>query len=262
MGQSANLYTKIVKASEISSETIRQMHDLFIEYYNNAHIENFINDLKAKDHIILVLESFRNKVVGFTTIKKIDSEFQGKKVTGIFSGDTIMYKEYWGSKAMHKAFFGYLIKTKIQNPTRSLYWFLISKGYKTYLLMANGFKRYYPAYDGESSDQQYLKALTKHFCDMSYPGKFNYETGILDFGDTYQSLKSEVAEITPELKKEYPKIDFFETVNPGWRKGNELACIGELNLEQFAFYSMKLGKSFARKRFGKLKKKFLPAPGI
>jgi hypothetical protein len=262
MRQSATLYTKIVKATEISSETIRQMHDLFIEYYNNAHIENFINDLRKKDHIILVCESFRNRVVGFTTIKKIDSEFQGKKVSGIFSGDTIMYKEYWGSKAMHSAFFGYLIKEKLKNPSVSLYWFLISKGYKTYLLMANGFKRYYPSIDGEESDQKYLKALTKHFCDMSYPGKYNYETGILDFGDTYQNLKEDVAEITPELKKQYPKIDFFEEMNPGWRKGNELACIGELSFDQFAFYAMKLSKSVARKRLSKIRKKLLPAPGV
>lgn len=262
MTERASLYTKVVKATEVSMETVRQMHELFTDYYNNAHIDQFIADLRKKNHIILVCESYRNRVVGFTTIKMFESEFQGRKVKGIFSGDTIMYKEYWGSKAMHSAFLNYVVKEKLKNPTTKLYWFLISKGYKTYLLMANNFKRYYPAMNGDVEDQLYLKGITKHFCDMYYPGKFDAETGILDFGDGYQNLKEEVAEITPELKKQYPKIDFFESMNPGWREGHELACVGEMSFDQFAFYGSKLSKSIAGKQFSKLKEKLLPAPGV
>ena len=56
-------------------------------------------------------------------------------------------KQFWGSPALGIQFLIYLWKLKIKSITRPVYWFLISKGYKTYLLMANNFSEHYPRFE-------------------------------------------------------------------------------------------------------------------
>ena len=63
-----------------------------------------------------------------------------------------------------------------------------------------------------------------------YPGKFNSQTGVIEFeANEHEHLKESIAPITNELMEKYPKIKFFNFQNPGWRKGDELACIGEVD---------------------------------
>lgn len=54
---------------------------------------------------------------------------------------------------------------------------------------------------------------------------------LLDFGDDYVRLKGDVADITPELRAANPHIAFFEKVNPTWRRGTEVPCIGACDYE-------------------------------
>lgn len=147
----------------------------------------------------------------------------GKRVRGIFSGDTIIDPAYWGNNALVTTFYRRLIIERFKHPFTPFYWFLISKGYKTYLLLTNNFYKYYPSVSWES---QRLKRITQAYCEQLFPGDFDADRMLLDFGDSYVRLKDSVARITPELASIDKDIGFFEQINPTWERGTEVPCIG------------------------------------
>jgi hypothetical protein len=65
---------------------------------------------------------------------------------------------------------------------------------------------------------------------MLFPEFYDKEKGLLDFGENYQYLKGDIAEITEDMKEDNKKIRFFDDTNPSWRRGTELPCIGEVCL--------------------------------
>ena len=93
--------------------------------------------------------------------------------------------------------------------------------------MANNWLHYYPRYDKNHDEKR--KTIIKTFSNHLFEGYYDEQTGLLKFGADYQRLKEDVAEITDEMKMKYPKIAFFEQINPTWREGTELPCIGDLD---------------------------------
>ena len=59
----------------------------------------------------------------------------------------ILERRFWGYGGLQMAFAKHLLLAKIRTPGRRVYWFLISKGYKTYLLLARTFLGFLPRRD-------------------------------------------------------------------------------------------------------------------
>jgi hypothetical protein len=151
---------------------------------------------------------------------------------------TILDKKHWGSPALGVQFLIYLWKLKLKNFGTPVYWFLISKGYKTYLLMSNNFKDSYPHYQRETP--AFEKALMDRFYRDKYGNHYRTENGVISFAGTPTcKLKDQVAPITDELKKNVPGIAFFAQSNPNWHSGDELACIARMTLDMPARYMFK-----------------------
>ena len=212
---------------KITNSDVDSMHSVFVKYYHNADYKTFVRDLKKKTGAILLKRIDDGTIVGFSTLGLIEKKIDNKKCLGLFSGDTVIEKEYWGLPNLQTAFLRFLIKTRIKHPTVKFYWFLITKGYKTYLLMANNWLHYYPRYDKDEDEKR--KTIVKIFSNHFFEGFYDEQTGLLKFGNDYQRLKEDVAEITEEMKVKYPKISFFEEVNPTWREGTELPCLGDIS---------------------------------
>ncbi len=214
--------------SSITVSHIMQMYQLYAQYYENTSLDVFLSDLSKKSGVILVERAADERLVGFSTQTFFDLKVQGKRVRGIFSGDTIIEKEYWGNNALANTFYRRLIIERLKRPLVPFYWFLISKGYKTYLLMTNNFYNYYPNVNGQ--DDKY-RAVTEAYCQQLFPHAFDRDKMLLDFGNDYVRLKGEVADITPELIESNPHIAFFEKVNPSWRRGTEVPCLAACDYE-------------------------------
>lgn len=225
-----------VDRNKISSTDALEMHTLFLRYYENAPLDTFIKDLGKKDGALVLREKDSNRIVGFTTVHVMQMEHDGKTINGLFSGDTIIEKQYWGSATFRKGYANYIGKLKLKYIGRPLYWFLISKGYKTYLLMTNNFVKYYPR--PESDDPQ-MKAIVEAYTDLMFPGYYNKKTKLLDFGDDYQKLKSITSPVTDDIVGKDKNIKFFIEQNPTWERGTELPCVAEIS---FTVYLMQLGK--------------------
>jgi hypothetical protein len=203
------------------------MHKVFVQYYHNANLHNFVTDMGKKTGVIILQEKNTKKIIGFSTWTELDITTNGKKSIGIFSGDTVVEKEYWGNKELQKTFVKQLLKTKIKNPQTSVFWLLISKGYKTYLLLTNNFPKHYPSHKRNNIK---LESIVDEYCEQLYADAYNKDNRLLNFGDNYQYLKDDVAEITPHMTDENLEIRHFTKLNPSWQQGTELPCVGEVSI--------------------------------
>jgi hypothetical protein len=239
--------SSVKKITALSAVEAYEMHQVFLKYYNNADLETFLKDISKKQYVLLIKDRQSNTIVGFSTIALMNLTYKGKKVLGLFSGDTILEKEYWGSRRWQLTWGLFCLKLKLQNFRTPFFWLLISKGYKTYMLMANNFINYYPRIDKED---EALARVVDSYCDQLYPDFYVQCQRVLDFGEQYQNLQSHVAEICDDLRESQPKIRFFEERNPDWRRGTELPCVGIMEIPVL----VKFVKKIVREKFAKNKK--------
>jgi hypothetical protein len=218
----------------ISVDDIAQMHRLFSSVYENADVPTFLLDLSKKDGAILVRDRETREICGFTTIKKVALWDGTRRAIGVFSGDTVLDPACWGDRALKDAFTRYLLFLWLTSPGVPLYWLLISKGYKTYLLLARNFVNYHPRPDGVIDPR--LARLVRDYTEQLFPGKYDERRNILDFGEGSQRLREEIAPITAEMRLNDPVINYFERSNPGWRMGHELPCIAEVSISLLRRY--------------------------
>lgn len=226
---------------------IRQMYALYSKYYDRTALDIFLKDLSKKSGVIFVYRKSDDQIVGFSTLQFFDFEVDGKRVRGVFSGDTVVEKEYWGKNALANTFYRRLCIERFKHPFVPFYWFLISKGYKTYLLMTNNFYNYYPDIRG---DNPRYKRIAEEFCEKTFPEAFDRDNMLLDFGSDYVSLKETVADITPEERARDPKIAFFEQRNPSWMRGTEMPCLASCDYESFFRSLMDVPLKWIKKRLG------------
>ena len=158
-----------------------------------------------------------------------------------------------GNNALANTFYRRLIIERIKRPFVPFYWFLISKGYKTYLLMTRNFHDYYPRRGEQDADMQ---AMVTQYCEAMFPGKLDTQRMVLDFGENANCLMDHVAAITPELRAD-PDIAFFEQRNPGWERGNELPCIARAD----ALACVQIMARFVKKMVFGSGKKRIAEPG-
>jgi len=250
----AALSASFVRIASIDVHAIRQMYQVFAQYYENTTWDIFLSDLSNKTGAF-ILRNAAGRVVGFSTLRTCDIDIGGRRVHGVFSGDTIIERAYWGSRALQREFFKFMIAEKFRYPREPIYWFLISKGFKTYLLLANNLFSFYPRHDRE---EPHLADIVDAYCQQLFPAHYDRTRRILDFGQDYQPLRSDVAEISERMREENPAIRFFEERNPEWRRGTELPCVGEIGWSDLAKFTLR----FARKPVSKGRMDAELAPGL
>jgi hypothetical protein len=234
-GASARLTASIVSVANLRAEDKARMFALMRKYYDAVTEETFQADLARKDAIILLRD--RGAVHGFSTLVSLQVTVGHKTVHGVFSGDTVIDKPYWGRHALQKAFLRRMFREKLKRPFTPLYWLLITKGYKTYLMMANNFAEHFPRYEMSASADR--KAIAEAFYLKLFPEHYEPATGLIRFPAEACRLKSGVAEISDEMIASNPRIAFFEQANPEWRSGVELACMARMTLAMPFRYAAK-----------------------
>ncbi len=240
------LVAKTIKITSLKEQQISEMFKLFEMFYDNVAFERFRSDLLKKSRVILML-NLKKEVKGFSTLDEFDYLHEGKNFRILYSGDTIIDPEHWGTSVLTMAFLKQMLLLKMKYFSRPVWWFLISKGYKTYLLLANNFIHYYPRYDQETPKEYF--DLLSGLSNRIYPGKFNQATGVIEFNEgEHEKLKATIAPITKELELKYPKIAFFNHQNPNWQRGDELACIGKVDPLLGVIHPIKLIKKNLIKR--------------
>lgn len=216
-----------VRASGLSAAQRDEMWAVFRRYYDSVTRETFEHDLSKKNHVILLQDSGDGTIRGFSTILLMDVEIEGRPIRAVFSGDTVIEEEYWGQNALHREFVLYVLRQKLSRPLDTLYWFLISKGYKTYLLLSRNFVEYWPRHDMPTPAWE--RALLDRCARTLYPDEWRPELGLLRFEACPGKLKEGIAPIESHML-EHADIRFFAEKNPAHARGDELCCLGLIDL--------------------------------
>lgn len=229
------LRASIVPVSSLQEFQLAGMWKLFESYYADIEHNRFLSDLYAKDSVILITAG--KEIAGFSTLKTYDREIGNRHVKVIYSGDTIVHRAYWGQTVLQKTFFSFLVSTYLKNPTKDVYWFLISKGYKTYCLLSRNFPNYWPRHD--AATPAFETELLGDLATDMFGDSWKPELGVLKFEESLGSLKGNVAPITDDARK-FADIRFFEQINAGHAQGDELCCLGKIDAQLMWSYPKKL----------------------
>lgn len=207
--------SRVLKPRELDPIQIDEMFHLMNTYYDGMSREVFLMDLFDKDYVIL-LEDLQ--VVGFSTQKLL--EVGGYK--GVFSGDTIIHRDHWGSPLLSQTFARFFFPF---GEKEDFYWFLISKGYKTYKFLPTFFLHYYPS-PGEETPAD-MQGLMHAYAFRLYPDEYNPQSGVIEYSHDKDKLKAEIQELSEKKNDRY--YQFFLEKNPGYLVGNDLVCLVKLH---------------------------------
>lgn len=216
---------------------------LFEESYAGTDRARFESDLEDKQRIILLRDRDTGRLRGFSTVR-IDPVRTPRAGRVIFSGDTVIHRDYWGQKQLQRAFTRILLEAKLRAPHRPLYWLLLSKGYRTYMLLANAFPRAVPRRDGPPDPA--LRAALDDLAAARFGASYDPSSGVVRFAGVRERVREGLAPIT-ERHLANPHVRFFVERNPRWSEGDELACLAEVRLVDIARIAGRLGAARVRR---------------
>lgn len=225
------LEAQIVEVAGLGRWERDQMFALMDRYYAGMKRDTFEVDLNEKLWVILLRESGSQAICGFSSQMILDFTIDGAAMHALFSGDTIVERRCWGQSLLAQAWGQLAIALIDRYPRGSLYWFLISKGYKTYRYLPLFFCEYYPrrATVTPSWAKAIIDALGRH----KYPQAYDPSTGIIRADATACRLRRDVAAVTGGRLRD-PEVRFFVERNPGHELGDELCCVAPLTRENFS----------------------------
>ena len=218
----------------LSAEDIDTMYELMDTFYDNMTRKNFMDDLCKKDYVI-VLRGDEGVIRGFSTQQIIHIPLGDSLIHGVFSGDTIIHKDYWGSAELFKIFARSFFK--YEEKYGDFYWFLICKGYKTYRILPTFYNTFYPNYREKTPGK--IKEIIDAFGRFYSPEEYDEGTGVLCYRGVKDKLKVNVADVSKERLKD-KDIAFFVENNPGYIKGYDLVCVTKLSKSNLSARMQKL----------------------
>lgn len=216
--RSRGLQARVRRVASLTTSELDAMWTLFHGAYAGATREVFTRDFLEKHHVI-VLKDQGNALQGFSTLLRL--EVEGALV--VFSGDTIVSPGFWGQTALQRAFIWYLMTQRHARPGRAVYWFLITKGYRTYLLISRYFPNHWPRHDAPMPLPE--SRLLDTLCRTRFGAAWDAAAGLLRYaGKDAVRLSEELAHVPRRLEAD-PDVSFFLQKNPRWAEGDELCCL-------------------------------------
>ena len=224
-----SLTTMAIPRVDLSKPDIQSMFRVFSENFNGATMGTFERDLGSKNWVLLLRDSATSEIEGFSTLALYETTFDHKPLSVVYSGDTIIRREYWGTPQLPSTW----IKTVLEKSTnmiQPLYWLLISSGYKTYRFLTVFYKEFYPRYDAPTPPD--IQSLMEHLAAQRFGSDYHCEEGVVRFSEGATPLREDVAEVTDQRLHD-PHVAFYLERNPGYVNGDELVCVTRVHPDNF-----------------------------
>ena len=199
-----------------------EMLRLMDSHFHGVTAEQFQRDLDEKDWALRFTRY--DQLIGFSTLQVDRAMHEGRCVNVIYSGDTVMAPEAWGSPLLARAWIALVRELQSRYAAGAWYWLLISSGYRTYRFLPVFWREFWPRFDAPLSSTPPLLA---ELARVRFNGRFDPEAGVVRFQNP-QRLREHLSSV-PEGKTEDPHVRFFLERNPGHALGDELVCLAELS---------------------------------
>lgn len=217
----------IVPVPQLDADAMERMFLLMRQYYGNVRREVFIRDLARKHGVLLVFDRDR-RICGFTTYALYDRACDGRFVSVLYSGDTVIDDRYWGSLSVTRLFTA-LLDDCLRHSAHDLYWFLLSKGVRTYQLLPLYFREFYPCYDRPTprAAGELIHALAR----QQFGDRYDEAGGIVRFGTDGDYLRPDFDR--PLKTADHCHARYFLSINPGYRRGDNVPCLARISPANF-----------------------------
>jgi hypothetical protein len=206
----------------LSSSEEAQMYQLLRQHFENVTQPQFERDLSEKNWVILLHQESR--LVGFSTLLSYKTLFEGERIGVVYSGDTIVAPEAWGSTALARSWIETVRELRDSSACDSFYWLLLTSGFRTYRFLSVFWKEFWPRFD--ASMPAWEKSLKTHLAVERFTNQYDPTTGLVRFNQP-QKLRRNFADV-PLGRIRDPHIAFFLARNPNHAAGDELVCLTEL----------------------------------
>jgi hypothetical protein len=104
-------------------------------------------------------------------------------------------------------------------------WLLLSAGFRTYRLLSVFWRDFWPRFDVEMPED--IRALRDAIARERFGECYDAVTGVVRFTRPNR-LSGAMAEV-PDGRGDDPHVAYFFQQNPGWRGGDELVCLTEID---------------------------------
>jgi hypothetical protein len=222
------LHNEIVPVASLGPSDRNALFALYAQHYSCARRDQFENDLAEKEVAILLRDRSNHQVCGFSTQMILRQRIGGQEVRALFSGDTIIAPSHWGDQELRRGWCRYAAGALTAEPGVPLYWFLMTKGYRTYLYLPVFFGEFFPHYDRDTP--RGLQTLLDAFAVQKFGDAYDPASGLIRFDESHGQLAEDLAGV-PARRANDPHVKFFLQRNPEYVRGVELACITEISHE-------------------------------
>jgi hypothetical protein len=207
----------------IRAEQRDEMFSLLARHFEGVTRDQFESDLAEKNWVLEVRRD--QHLLGFSTLLLREAEFQGQPITVVYSGDTIVAPEAWGSPILARSWIAAVNTLRAAFPNRPCYWLLLTSGFRTYRFLPVFWRSFYPRYNETTPPavQQLMSELARE----QYGSRYDATAGVVRFPQP-QQLRGALAEI-PRGRIANPHVAFFLKRNPAYRAGEELVCITQID---------------------------------
>lgn len=212
------------RVADLTARERGRMFELMTTYFADVTAARFAADLDEKKWAVVLEEAGGGRLCGFSTMMRLEAEVAGERVVALYSGDTIVEREYWGESVLPRVWSRHAFRVAADEPGRRAYWLLICSGYKTYRFLPVFFRRFYPSLDREAP--RGAPEIAAALCRAKFGAEYRAAEGVVRF-DRATPLQAGVAEVTEQRLRD-PHVAFFHRVNPGHGAGDELVCLTEL----------------------------------
>jgi hypothetical protein len=198
----------------LTSADVDEMRGLLERHFEGVSKDQFELDLAEKTRVLRVWKD--GQLVGFSTVLAYQTEVSGGTIHVIYSGDTIMAPEAWGSSALARGWIRMVKRIQSSEPAGK-----------------------WPRPDVEMPGE--LRELRNTLARARFGDQFDESAGLVRF-ERPQWLCPRLASV-PEGRIRDEHVAFFFERNPRWREGDELVCLTELHDENLTAAGRRIVRS-------------------
>ena len=219
-----SMATRETRRENLSVTQRAEMRGLLDTYFEGVTEAQFARDLDEKDWVLRVFAEGR--LVGFSTLAiEVVILSDGREVNVVYSGDTIMAPEAWGSPVLARAWIRLVRRACAELGERPGYWLLLSSGFRTYRFLPVFWRDFWPKAGAAISEA--ARALRDELAGRRFGAAYDAAAGVVRFS-VPQRLRKRLAEV-PTGRERDAQVAFFLAANPGHGAGDELVCLTELS---------------------------------
>ena len=222
-GPRPTLSGRAVLRAELTVDLRDRMFALLSSNFSGVDPDTFRRDLAEKSCVVL-LEDAAGALRGFSTFLMYSTRIGGRRLTVVYSGDTIVEPSAWGSHALPRAWIRAVHDLRRGYPAGDLYWLLLTSGFRTYRFLPVFCRRFYPQHDAPTpaAIQEILDAVSV----ARFGPLYDRAAGLVRFPRP-QVLREELLDV-PAGRQSDPHVRFFMDRNPGYLAGEELVSLASL----------------------------------